>query len=299
MTAMRQRTTVAIIGILVVVMVWLLWPDARQTDATAQADGPVEAAGNNHSPTAVDIFTNSIGMKFVTIEPGEFMMGPEPEEGADEDEHPQRRVRIARPFLLGMYEVTQKQWVAMMGTNPSMSIGDHLPVERVSSIEALAFCRKLSERESKRYRLATEAEWEYACRAGTTTHFSFGDRAEDLHQYGNYCDVSNRDNFPWQDQAHDDRYNRTAPVGSYRPNAWGLHDMHGNVMEWCQDEPGAKAADAQDEGRGIFRTVRGGSWSDSSVRCRSAHRLRSAPDSRSMLTGLRVVLEVDEPVSDR
>lgn len=170
--------------------------------------------------------TNSIGMRLALIPAGEFQMGsPDSDADAAHDEKPQHLVRITKPFYLGVTEVTQEQYERVMGVNPSSFKGAQLPVESVSWEDAMEFCRRLSALSSERsagrvYRLPTEAEWEYACRAGSKTKWSFGDDESLLKEHAWYSDNSNK---------------TTQPVGQKRPNAWGLHDMHGNVLEWCSD----------------------------------------------------------------
>jgi formylglycine-generating enzyme required for sulfatase activity len=196
-----------------------------------------------------DKFTNSIGMKFVLIPAGEFTMGsPENEQGRDSNE-PQHKVKITKPFYMQTTEVTQAQWKAVMGNNPSYFKGNDLPVETVSWDDAQEFIKKLSAKEGVKYRLPTEAEWEYACRAGSTTKFYFGE------------DESKLDEYAWY---HNNSDGKTHPVGQKKPNAWGLYDMHGNVWEWCQDWYGADyyknspAEDPQGPASAESRVLRGG-----------------------------------------
>ena len=191
--------------------------------------------------------TNSIGMKLKLIPAGEFMMG-------SQEVGPQHKVRITKPFYLGVYEVTQAEYEEVMGKNPSwFSKGgggaeevpgedtSGYPVEQVSWEDAVEFCKKLSAKEGKTYRLPTEAEWEYACRAGTTTRFSFGNDGESLAGYAWYSDNSDV---------------KTHSVGEKKPNAWRLHDMHGNVWEWCADWHGLYAIwSAQFKARLTARTA--------------------------------------------
>ena len=197
------------------------------------------------------------GMEFVWVPAGEFRMGSTSSE-AFGDEQPVTRVRISRGFWLGKHEVTQSEWQAVMGTNPSSFSGcGRCPVERVSWDDAQGFIRQLNGRAGgSRYRLPTEAEWEYAARAGTS-----GDR------YGNL------DAIAWYG---DNSGNRTQPVGRKAPNAWGLHDMLGNVREWVQDwygdYPGGSATDPRGPGSGSIRVLRGGSWDDSAGYCRASYR---------------------------
>lgn len=244
---------------------------------------------------------DGIKMKLVKIPAGSFMMGSStPEKGRDEkDEGPQHKVTITRPFYMSAYEVTQEQYKTIMGANPSDFKGPNRPVEMVSWNEAVEFCKKLTERTGYTVRLPTEAEWEYACRAGTNTRFYFGDNADDLHKHENYCDLSCTDPFAWNDMDHNDGQDRTAPVGSYGSNNWGLHDMHGNVTEWCSDWYGDykkdEAIDPTGPETGKGRVVRGGSWLSKMIHCRSTRRGVLPPtDFKRYYLGFRVVVECPE-----
>jgi formylglycine-generating enzyme required for sulfatase activity len=227
--------------------------------------------------------TNSIGVKFRLIPPGEFLMGsPESEEGRWADEGPQHRVRITEPFYLGVYPVTQAQWYSVMGSNPSCFQGPQNPVENVSWSDAQEFLRKLngqSGEPDRVYGLPTEAQWEYACRADSTTRYYFGEDASLLSEYAWYSSNSG---------------GSTQPVGQKRPNAWGLYDMHGNVWEWCSDwyDGGYYAIspvdDPQGPAIGSIRVYRGGGWFDTPGCCRSALRSRSMPSFRRNLLGFRL-----------
>ena len=221
--------------------------------------------------------TNSVGMEFVLIPAGAFTMGAS---DSYPDEQPIRTVRISRPFYLGKYEVTQAQWEAVMGYNPSAWRGQrNLPVEQVSWEDVQAFLRRLNTEEGvARYRLPTEAEWEYAVRAGTTTAYSFG------------SDVSRLDEYAWYggNAAH-----TSHPVGQLKPNAWGLHDMHGNVWEWVHDwyetYPTGAVTDPQGPVSGVSRVFRGGGRSNVAWRCRSSSRGYRPPESRLDAVGFRVL----------
>jgi formylglycine-generating enzyme required for sulfatase activity len=227
-----------------------------------------------------EIVENSIGMKLAFIPAGIFTMGSPADERMRQDEERQREVKISRPFRISATEVTQQQWQAIMELDRSANQGDTLPVENISWREAVEFCRKLSEKEGKRYRLPTEAEWEYACRAGTTGAFSPDADLEEI---------------AWFDDNSD---GQSHPVGLKRPNSWGLHDMHGNVAEWCSDTYGPYEGDGQvvdpegpEQGRG--RVVRGGSWRGFPPSLRCAAR-SSAPESYQLpYIGFRVVMEPD------
>jgi formylglycine-generating enzyme required for sulfatase activity len=212
---------------------------------------------------------NSIGMAFVWIPAGEFQMGSD--EGQD-DEKPVHTVRISRPFALGQHPVTQVQWEAVMGSNPSRFPGDpNRPVENVSWDEVQQFIQKLQAREPEMvYRLPTEAEWEYAVRAGSIGAYCFGDNAAQLQRYAWY---------------HVNAGGSTHPVGQLLANAWGLYDMHGNVWEWVQDWYGPYAtATAVDPigpaAAGSVRLMRGGGWSSGASNCRSTYRSGAGPPQR-------------------
>jgi len=232
-------------------------------------------------------FTTSIGMEFELIPAGEFEMGsPSTEAGRFRDEGPIHHVAIENAFYMGRYEVTQQQWRALMGYNPSYFTGDDLPVEQVSWDEVQEFIRRLNEKMgTNTYRLPSEAEWEYACRAGTTTRYSFGDSDSELGEYAWYLDNSG---------------GKTHPVGEKKPNPWGLYDMHGNVWEWVQDIRHANYNGAPTDGSaweegsglgGIFRVNRGGSWRSTARRCRSANRSAGQSD-RLISLGFRLARSV-------
>jgi formylglycine-generating enzyme required for sulfatase activity len=216
-------------------------------------------------PEPLSAQRNSIGMEFVLIPAGEFLMGSDYYEP---DERPVHKVVISKPFYLGKYEVTQAQWLEVMGTNPSHFKGDlNRPVERVSWYMVQDFIRRLNGREGhNKYRLPTEAEWEYAARAGSTTQYSFGDNESFLEQ------------FAWYNKNDG---GKTHSVGQLRPNAWGLYDMHGNVWEWINDWRGpylvGTIIDPQGSATGNAKGYRGGGWGYGAGRCRSADRSYDAP----------------------
>lgn len=246
--------------------------------------------------------TNSVGMKFVLIRPGRFVMGSpttEPGRNADEDTH---EVHITKPLYMSIHEVTQAQYSQLMGNNPSSfspagrerdcvqgldTAG--FPVESVTWFEACTFCDALSglaeeQRSGRTYRLPTEAEWEFACRAGTSTFFHFGNSLSTVQ-------ANFRPNAPAASLA------RPAPVGSYGANALGLYDMHGNVSEWCLDWYGERyyttrssRSDPAGPSSGQERIARGGSWKDVDENCRSAHRDHAKPGARYKIAGFRVVM---------
>jgi uncharacterized protein (TIGR02996 family) len=228
---------------------------------------------------------NRIGMEFVLIPPGTFLMGSPPDEPERRSDEVQHRVTLTKGYWLGAYLVTLAQWQAIMGDRPRSSEGLDQPVAHVTWNECQRFCNALGERDGKRYRLPTEAEWEYACRAGTTTAFFFGDEVST-------SQVSHERN----EKGSPDR--GTTPVGAFPPNAWGLFDMHGNLWEWCADwyaaypegdqiDPTAPAKDGQP-------IVRGGCWHNPARYCRSAMRHCLPPNDPTHNVGLRVVLCRDE-----
>ncbi len=235
--------------------------------------------------------TNSIGMKLVLIPKGTFMMGsPIEEEGAENDEE-QHQVTIGKDYYLGVTEVTQGQYEKVMGTNPSYfqkrvirkSDSSMYPVEQVSWEDAVEFCKKLSDLPEEKkagrvYRLPTEAEWEYACRAGSKAAYSFGANSKTLGDYAWFGENSGGQNL----------------VGEKKANAWGLYDMHGNVWEWCSDwygvYPKGSVSDPSGPSEGSVRVNRGGSWFNVAAFCRSAYRYRNAPSYRSLNVGFRVAL---------
>jgi formylglycine-generating enzyme required for sulfatase activity len=266
---------------------------------TGGTSGEKASTGGSANTGSVDrqpgkVMTNSIGMKLVYIQPGEFQMGSN--DGGN-FENPLHTVKITKGFYMGVYEVTQEQYQKVMGTNPSNFKGeDNLPVEAVSWDNALEFCTKLSQKEGKTYRLPTEAEWEYACRAGTTTKFSFGDDESQLGDYAWYIQNSGMNM-------------KTHPVGEKKPNAWGLYDMAGNVWEWCQDwyakdwysKGPAENPLNESYGDKNSRVIRGGSWGGGSVLCRVSIRGSYGPILRSDYIGFRVVLDSnpEEPKSNK
>jgi sulfatase modifying factor 1 len=247
-------------------------------------------------PTAPEIesITNTIGMTLNKIPAGTFTMGsPEGEEGRS-DHGQQHTVTITKPFYLQTTEVTQEQWTAVMGTEPWkgqgwVREGPNYPASYVSWNDAIVYCKNLSEKLGSTYRLPTEAEWEYACRAGTETRWSFGDDEKALGDYAWYKEnaINGGEKSPPQ-------------VGLKKPNAFELYDMHANVYEWCHDYYGedyyksSPEKDPQGPASGSFRVLRGGSWSSSARYTRSAFRRRVDADNRGNNNiGFRVVRELD------
>ena len=225
--------------------------------------------------------------EMVVIPAGSFRMG-DLNGGGDSDEKPVHRVTIPRPLAVGRYEVTQSQWQAVMGNNPSKFKGGNRPVEQVSWNDAREFIRKLNARTGKKYRLLTEAEWEYAARAGTATKYPWGNAAS--HEYANY----GKDECCGGLASGRDRWEKTSPVGSFPANAFGLYDMHGNVWEWVEDCYADSYSGAPSNGgartgnNSCYRVYRGGSWNFDPRVLRSANRIRNTPDIRINLLGFRL-----------
>jgi len=235
-----------------------------------------------------EVLSEDVSLTLVLIPAGDFRMGTlKDEPNSLSSERPQHQVTVSS-FLMGRYPVTQAQWRVVAGYSridkdldpaPSRFKGDTLPVERVSWEDATEFCRRIAAKTGKAYGLPSEAQWEYACRAETQTTYHFGDRlTAELANYG-------------------DRVNQTSEVGRYPANRWGLHDMHGNVWEWCEDHWHETYVGAPEDGSAWIssgesedpRVLRGGSWNSDPGFCRSAFRDWSAPDFWLNGVGFRVV----------
>jgi len=235
-----------------------------------------------------EILTNSIAMKLVLLPAGTFTMGGDWDaEQADENELPQHTVTFSKPFYMGVYTVTQSQWEHVLGDNPSAFKGDDHPVETISHEDTGAFLQRLNAMENTRtYRLPTEAEWEYAARAGSRSTYAFGPETSRLAEFAWYQVNSSGSSHP---------------VGQLAPNDWGLYDMHGNVHEWCADwyqrDYYASSPERQPKGprKGVARVLRGGDWGSEAWYCRCAIRSLSSPQRRSPRVGIRVAKDLDEP----
>jgi formylglycine-generating enzyme required for sulfatase activity len=273
-----------------------------------------------------------VQLELVRIESGTFLMGsPEKELGRGEDEK-LHEVEITKPFYLGKYAVTRGQFQAFVHEtgykteaeelargfswnqakktwewskdyhwrNPGFAQTDEHPVVEVSWNDAGKFCAWVGKKAGREVRLPTEAEWEYACRAGSTTRFFCGDDEEELARYANVADAAFRKatDLSFGIQA-DDGHAFTAPVGRFPPNAWGLYDMHGNVYQWCQDRydpdyyKNSPKRDPQGPEMGARRVLRGGSWRSNPVSCRAAFRLMDEPERRSSYFGFRIRARLD------
>ena len=237
----------------------------EKTDVGSKTHGPSQEVAVN--------LGGGVKLDLVLIPTGSFTMG-------DDHEKPAHKVTITKPFYLGKYEVTQEQWEAVMGNNPSHFKGPKKPVEQVSWEDCQKFLGKLNAKVgsgASKFQLPSEAQWEYACRAGSTGKFCFGDDEKQLDEHAWYGENSG---------------NKTHSVGEKKPNAWGLYDMHGNVWEWCQDWYGAYRAEAVDDPSGdttgAYRVARGGGWRSVGRICQSA--IRSVIGAGDDNLGFRVCL---------
>jgi formylglycine-generating enzyme required for sulfatase activity len=310
------------------------------TTAVNEKDEPFEyAVGGVTKKATRTVRTVALGgritMRFVRIKAGTFRMGSPKDEKDRVDDETQHEVALTTDYYMGLYTVTRGQfrafvddtryktqaetdgkgghgWDATAKTweqdpkytwqGAGFDQTDEHPVMNVSWNDAVAFCDWLSKKSEKTFRLPSEAEWEYACRAGTTTRFSFGEDEEDLVKYANLADKEFRTvtGQKWAIKGSDG-YAFTAPVGKFGPNAWGLHDMHGNVLQWCADYYGPydKVDGAKDPVQSTeqtddyLRVLRGGAWSYDPRNCRAAVRVRRAPEFRDGIIGFRVCFRLD------
>jgi formylglycine-generating enzyme required for sulfatase activity len=268
--------------------------EGRRSDEELRVEvlDPVEDSKKepkNAPPEPPPKFTNSLGMEFVWIPPGTFLMGSPEDEPERNDDEKQHEVTLTQGFYLQTTPVTQGQYEAVMGKNPSQfkKVGSEGPVEKVSWNDTQDFIRKLSENDpSVWYRLPTEAEWEYACRAGTKTAFYSGPITKPTGF------DPNLDKVGWFGK---NSGGTTHPVGKKEPNAWGLYDMHGNVWEWCQDwfgdYPDVPVTDPTGPESGAYRVYRGGAWISLARHCRAASRNGNTPFNRDDSLGFRLLAE--------
>ena len=290
-----------ILATVFVVTVWgiavALWPTSvrgQGSPTSRPASGPASRPASQPGKELALDLGNSVTMRLVLIPGGKFMMGsPDSEKGRDSDEGPQHEVAISKSFYLGIYAVTQGQWKAVMGTEPwkkeaGVREGVDFPVTFVSWDDAAEFCKRASQKAGMTVRLPTEAEREYACRAGTKTRFYYGDDLD-------YAKLG--DNAWYIKNAPQAREGYAHAAGQKKPNDWGLYDMHGNVWGWCSDWYGEKyyansdKTDPRGPGSGTLRVVRGGSWLSSPQDCRSALRHGYEPDVRTSVVGFRVCVD--------
>ena len=326
MTSAKGKTSISrqvfgcllVLAVVAVGMILLIyWPiyqsgrEQRRESQTKYSEW-LEQRGQGKGPVYWDNIAFSIGMKFVPIPAGTFMMGsPANEPGRFDNEGLQHPVTLRRSYSMQTTEVTQGQWKAIMGHNPSRfrDCGDDCPVENVSWDDAQKFISRLNAMAgTEKYRMPTEAEWEYACRAGTTTAIYSGEMPivgeqsalalDPIAWYGGNSCVQYRgdDCSKWKGKQYKCSKCGTHPVGRKQPNTWGLYDMLGNVSEWCQDRYGGYESGSVTSpvgpGSGTGRVLRGGSWAYFARHCRSAYRSSYAPDYGDRYFGFRLVADL-------
>ena len=279
------------IGICLAVFGWQAAPCAPADGGQATAT-PTPATPVQPEPPAED----TLAQAFITIQPGTFTMGTD---FGDDNEKPTHRVTLTQPFELGKYEVTQRQWQAVMSTAPwrgqqFAQDGDQYPAMFLSRDAVMTFITRLNAQDTTyHYRLPTEAEWEYAARAGTDDLYAGTSDPDSLCLYGNVSDASAKREFPrWKALTCDDGFVWAAPVGSFRPNAWGLHDMTGNVWEWLADHFAPYPAEAVTDPRtptGEHGMLRGNSFDAYADVARLTNRFPFRPEGSSVLLGFRLV----------
>ncbi len=286
---LRVFTATLLVGLVLLGVSWFRpsSPPVRpEATAAAVSRGESAITATKHAALSKEIAVdlgNGVKLEMVPIPAGEFMMGsPDADKDAGDNEKPQHRIRISRPFYLAKYPATQEQWEAVMGRNPSRFKGPKNPVESVSWDDCQKFLEKLNAKSGPgggKFQLPTEAQWEYACRAGSTTRYCFGDDESHLGEYA------------WYDA---NSGGKPHPVGQKKPNAWELYDMHGSVWEWCADwydrnyYKESPRDDPTGPTTGSSRVIRGCTPDSGARYCRSAFRRSYPPRSRLMILGLRV-----------
>ncbi|QTA92196.1 formylglycine-generating enzyme family protein [Desulfonema magnum] len=270
---------------------WGGWNDDEDSPQNAKTAALLSAPAKLAEPQIPNFITNSIGMEFVYIPPGRFMMGsPRGEAGRYDDRETQHEVTLTSGFYMQTTEVTQSQWESVVKKNPSYfkDCGGDCPVEQVSWNDVQEFVWKLNQMEkSGRYSLPTEAQWEYACKSGTTTRFNWGNEED--------CFKANYGVSFVHHKCKGINPGKTMKVSSFPPNSLGLYDMHGNVWEWCLDRFNLYVSNSATDPAGAYaaveRVYRGGSWSVSARYCRSANRDSGNPNDRLSSLGFRLVRE--------
>jgi formylglycine-generating enzyme required for sulfatase activity len=263
------------------------------TFETVSVDGDGEIIDRHEGAAlcSIESLGTGVTLDMVSIPGGTFMMG---DERHHQDERPLHQVTVS-PFYMGKYPITQAQYRSIMGDNAGLGVGADYPIEKISWHDAIEFCTKLSQLTGKTYTLPSEAQWEYACRAGTNTAFHFGDTiTPNLANYNG--------DFPYGGAPRGENRDRATPVGTFPPNTFGLYDMHGNVWEWCLDVYQPSYQGAPTDGSAVEaslaedpkRVMRGGAWDYVAKGCRSSVRGSLGAGIRIGGCGLRVVLVVNE-----
>jgi len=256
---------------------------------TLDEKGEIIAQTRHSAEQFIEDLGNGISLDMVVIPSGSFQMGS-PHNTGNADEHPQHFVTI-KSFMMGKFLITQGQWKAVMGKLPPCRFkGEDLPVERVSWEDAQKFCQRLSTQTGRKFRLPSESQWEYACRAGTTTPFSYGEMLT--------SDIANFNGEHIFSREPRGIYRHVTTEGTaFPPNAFGLYDMHGNLWEWCADNwLGDYSSSPRDESayqnhNNVYRVARGGSWHEPANLCRSAARVRVLQSEADEFIGFRVVCD--------
>jgi formylglycine-generating enzyme required for sulfatase activity len=257
---------------------------------TLDAKGNIIAQSRHTAEHVTEVLSSGVNLHMLVIPSGSFQMGS-PHTYGNLDEHPQHFVTI-KSFMMSQFLITQGQWKAIIGKLPACRFkGDHLPVERVSWNDAQKYCERLSKKIGRSYQLPSETQWEYACRAGTITPFSFGETIT-----VKVCNFNGEHTF--RDEPRGIYFHSTNVGGAFPPNAFGLYDMHGNLWEWCADNwlddytSSPRDGDSYQNKNSRYRVLRGGSWHEPANLCRSAARLRMLESDADEFTGLRVVGDV-------
>ncbi len=256
---------------------------------TLNEKGEISAWTRHSAEQFTEDLGNGVSLDMILVPSGMFQMGSPPHHG-DPDEQPQHFVTF-KSFMMGKFLVTQRQWKAVMGKLPPCRFkGENLPVERVSWEDAQKFCGQLSRKTGRNYHLPSETQWEYACRSGTQTTFSFGETLT--------TDIANfNGEHTFRDEPRGIYFHATNAGGKFPPNAFGLHDMHGNLWEWCADtwledySSSPRDGSAYQDHESSSGVVRGGSWHEPPKLCRSAARLRVSQFEADEFMGFRVVCE--------
>ncbi|MGB8227082.1 MAG: formylglycine-generating enzyme family protein [Sedimentisphaerales bacterium] len=289
---MKKITTICVMLLIITTVV-----SAKKAVQTAQEPNATvmqkQAAAKANLPLEKTIeLGNEVNLAVVFIPAGEFDMGSPMDELKRDSDEAQHHIKLTKAFYIGKFEVTQLQYRVIMSENPSKFGGDKLPVENVNWYEAMRFLKKLSDKTGMKFRLPTEAEWEYACRAGTKTAFNTGTTLD--------SDIANYDaSEPYADGIIGKYLKRTTEVGSYPPNAFGLFDMHGNVWELCSDifdneyYKVTPLVDPKGPAEGKPKVIRGGAWNEYAYKCRSADRNHRWPKTNESIIGFRLVLDIE------
>ncbi|MDD5135451.1 MAG: formylglycine-generating enzyme family protein [Phycisphaerae bacterium] len=288
---MKKTITALMILLIAIAFVTAKEVEKNQEPNIAQQQKKAAADAGLSIEKTIDL-GNEVNITLVYIPAGQFDMGSPMDEIKRDSDEAQHRIKLTKAFYIGKFEVTQLQYRIIMGDNPSKFGGDKLPVDNVNWYEACRFLKKLSDKTGLKFRLPTEAEWEYACRAGTKTAFNTGTTIDS--DFANYDATK-----PYANGIIGEELKRTSEVGSYQPNAFGLYDMHGNVWEWCSDfydddyYKVTPLMDPKGSAQGGGRVIRGGAWNEKAYKCRSADRNNRREKANQPTIGFRVVMDIE------